>query len=405
VDVDQVAYLVSPDGQRLLARASELGAANADDLAVAERLRRDGAEPAQVAAAITQVRLRARAAEKFGPDAGRLYFTPDGLEQATHGAVAALRASRAAAAGRQRVVDLCCGVGGDLLAFAGAGLAVTGVDRDPVAVAVATANLQSLGLDGEVLVGDAETYPADGHDTVFSDPARRGPAGRVFDPDHYSPPWSRIEDLVRAGAIAKVAPGIPHDLIPAGVEAEWVSVGGRLRETTLWPSSLAQCARRATVVRSGGEVASLSADEPAAEAPANDTWDRVGDYLYEPDDAVVRAHLVRPFAESVDGWLLDPHLAYVSANEHRATRLGTAYRVREALPFRDKALRAALRARDVGSLVIKKRGVSITPEQLRARLRLRGSESATIVLTRTPEGAQALLVERVDGVGPAAGQG
>jgi hypothetical protein len=109
----------------------------------------------------------------------------------------------------------------------------------------------------------------------------------------------------------------------------------------------------------------------------------------------VRAHLVAEFAAAVGGWLLDPHLAYVSGREARTTPLGSSYRVLEAVPYREKALRAALRARDVGSLQIKKRGVAVTPEELRARLRLRGSAAATLVLTRTPRGAQALLVEPV----------
>ena len=65
------------------------------------------------------------------------------------------------------------------------------------------------------------------------------------------------------------------------------------------------------------------------------------------------------------------------------------------LPFKEKQLRAALRARDIGPLTIKKRGVAVTPEALRARLGLRGSTPGTVVLTRTPGSALALLVERI----------
>ena len=89
---------------------------------------------------------------------------------------------------------------------------------------------------------------------------------------------------------------------------------------------------------------------------------------------------------------LDAHLAYVSSDEERPGPLVRAYEVLDVLPFREKALRAALRARHVGPLTIKKRGVSVTPEALRARLRLTGSEPATVIVTRTPSGALALLV-------------
>jgi SAM-dependent methyltransferase len=390
VEADDLQFLLSEAGGRLLNEASRLLPAG-DELAASNRLRRGDESPAHVAAAMTQARLRAKAADKFGAAAGRMYFTPDGLEQATHPVVASRRAARVADAGRASVLDLCCGVGSDLLAFASAGLQVTGVERDPLVAALARANLAALGFAGAVETADAIGFPTVGHDVVFVDPARRDRTGRVFDPARYSPPWPQVDALVRAGAIAKAAPGIPHELIPAGVEAEWVSVAGRLREATLWPADLAESARRATVIRAGGAVAVLAADaeEGAGSAPVAP----LGDYLYEPDDAVVRAHLVAEFAAAVRGWLVDPHLAYVSAAEHRPTPLGSAYRVIDALPYRVKALRAALQARDIGSLEIKKRGVAVTPEELRAQLRLHGSTHATLVLTRTPDGAQALLVQ------------
>ncbi|MEJ7690508.1 MAG: hypothetical protein WKF76_08840 [Nocardioidaceae bacterium] len=122
----------------------------------------------------------------------------------------------------------------------------------------------------------------------------------------------------------------------------------------------------------------------------------VGRFVYEPDDAVIRAHLVTAVAADVDGWLLDPHLAYVSSDVHRPGRLARAYAVREVLPFKEKQLRAALRAHGVGPLTIKKRGVHVTPETLRKRLGLKGSTPATILITRTPTSAAVLLVEPLD---------
>ncbi len=119
----------------------------------------------------------------------------------------------------------------------------------------------------------------------------------------------------------------------------------------------------------------------------------VGSYLYEPDAAVIRAHLVSAVIDEVGGWLLDPHIAYVSSDRVAETRFARGYRVIEVLPFKEKPLRAALRARDVGSLTIKKRGVAVTPEALRKRLALRGHETATLILSRTPRSATALLVE------------
>lgn len=65
----------------------------------------------------------------------------------------------------------------------------------------------------------------------------------------------------------------------------------------------------------------------------------------------------------------------------------------EELPYREKLLKAALRERGIGRLTIKKRGVSVVPDELRQRLKLRGDEEATLVLTRVAGKGTALLVE------------
>ena len=91
MDLDAFRWLLTDDGQALLARAEELDPA--DPLRAQTALRRHaGAEHA--AAALTQAGLRRRAVAKFGDLAARLYFTPDGLEQATRLAVARHRAAR-----------------------------------------------------------------------------------------------------------------------------------------------------------------------------------------------------------------------------------------------------------------------------------------------------------------------
>jgi len=141
VDVESVRWLRSEDGQRVLDRAGALD--EPDPLRAHAALERacPGTPAELLAVALTQVELRARAADKFGALAASMYFTPDGLEQATRLSVATHRAARLTAFGASTVVDLGCGIGGDLVAFAQAGLTAAGVDLDPVRVAVAEANL------------------------------------------------------------------------------------------------------------------------------------------------------------------------------------------------------------------------------------------------------------------------
>ena len=144
--------LLTPAGQKLLAEVGARAGAETD-LALGTSLRRDH-PPELVAAAVTQHQLRAKARGKLGDGAARMYLTPDALEQATRASVARARARRLTGSGVVAVVDLGCGIGGDLVAFAQAGLRVRGVERDPVRAAMARANLQAMGLEGEVIEAD-----------------------------------------------------------------------------------------------------------------------------------------------------------------------------------------------------------------------------------------------------------
>ncbi|WP_460660325.1 class I SAM-dependent methyltransferase [Kribbella swartbergensis] len=356
------------------------------ELQLVEKLRREY-DAALVTAAVTQASLRHRAAAKFGPDAARMYFTPDGLEQATRTTVGTHRAQRIAAAlPGSSVVDLGCGIGGDLISAARAGLRVTGIERDPATADAARANLAALSLPGEVVVGDAESFDLTPYDVVFADPARRADGRRVFDHNAYSPPWSFVTELLRRTACVKVAPGIPHDAVPDGVEAEWISDAGEVKEAALWSGRLfTGTKRRATLLPSGATV---------TETPEAETGP-VGQYIYEPDGAVVRAGLVTAVAAAVGGRLLDPRIAYVTADELIATPLASAYEVVEELPYKEKALRSWVRTHRIGTLEIKKRGIDVDPAQLRKKLTPKGSSAATLIVTRIGRDAVAYSCRRV----------
>jgi hypothetical protein len=386
VTPDSITLLLAPLGAEVLREACAAYAPGGE-LQLIGRLRRSY-DAAVVTAAVTQASLRHRAVAKFGADdAARMYFTPDGLEQATRSTVAVHRAARIATTlPSAKVVDLGCGIGGDLITSARAGLRVTGVERDPATAAAARANLAVLGLDGEVVEGDAEQHDVTQYGVVFADPARRADGRRVFDHNAYSPPWSFITGLLAGTACVKVAPGIPHDAVPDGVEAEWVSDAGEVKEAALWSGKLSGGdERRATLLPSGATV------DTAPEADAGP----VAQYIYEPDGAVVRAGLVTAVAAAVDGWLLDPRIAYVTGPVLVGTPLASAYEVVETLPYKEKALKAWVRAEGIGTLEIKKRGVDLDPAVLRKKLAPKGSASATLIVTRVGRDAVAYSCRRV----------
>jgi len=388
--------LRSPEGAALLDVATALAAADPARAAVA--LRAHTSDAALASAALTQATLRLAAAAKFGSDdAGRMFFTRDGLEQATRPLVAARRAARLRAAGATRVADLCCGIGTEAVALARAGLRVVAVDADAETAALASANAAALGLDSLISVrhDDALTTSLDDCDAVFADPARRDARGRrVFDPAGYTPPLDALLALaarVPLGAV-KVGPGIPHAAIPDGTEAEWVSVDGDVVEAALWLGSAAVVPRRATVIR-GGEVHELTGDGTRP-APVGEP----GRYLYEPDGAVLRTYLVSELADRLDARLGDATIGYLYADAPVETPFARGFEVVERMPFVVKRLRAALRERGVGRLTVKKRGVDVDPDALRRELlkgKAAGTAEATVVVTRVDGQRTAFVCEEL----------
>jgi protein-L-isoaspartate O-methyltransferase len=397
-DTAALALLRGPGGVAATARAAALLAEGTDVLAGVARLRAE-VGPELAGPAWELARLRARARPVFGTDADRLFLTADTLEQAGRPELAARRAARLLADGTDSAADLGCAAGTDTVALARAGARVLAVDRDPVARELTAANVTALGVDDDVwvvagdvveLVEAARGGEVAGCGAAVLDPARRAGGRRQLDPDRWSPPWSTVATLLDRvpRAVVKVAPGLDHERVPAGVEAEWVSVRGSIVEALLWGRGVSRTWRRATVVRDGAAHELTAGSDPGpAEAGPVQGW------LHEPDPAVIRSGLVSLVAADLGATLVDPTIAYLTSGAAADSVWVTSYRVDEVLPFSLKRLRALLRSRGVGRVVVKKRGSPIEPEDLARQLRGPGAGSATVVVTRVAGAPTALVCD------------
>jgi hypothetical protein len=386
--LDTLAVLRTDAGAVLLAEAGALLDSRPSELAVLTRLRLRH-PPDLAAAAIETVVLRRRARAKFS-HADAMFFSRDGLEQASAEVVAAHTAARFA--GCARITDLCCGLGGDSIALARQAQVVA-VDRDPLRLALARANAEVYGVADRVETWCATVPdgPLPDADAAFCDPGRRTERGRTFAPERYDPPLSRVLALRdRYPALGvKVAPGIGDEALPPGCEVEFVELRGELKQATLWLGPLAGAERRATLLPQGVSLAF----DPTAPAPAVDAPRA---YLYEPSPAAIRARLVAQLARDLDAVQLDPTTAFLTADRLTETPFVATFAVDEWLPFNLKALRARLRALRVGRVVVKKRGSPLDPQQLERDLRLDGEgEERVLVLTRVRGRHAAILCRRL----------
>src|SRR5476651_851597 len=361
--------LLSPEGLRLL---DSLPAYTSTDDVVRSvaQLRKAGHGPGLVAAVLSQSRLRAKARSKFGPFADRMLFTEAGLEQATRLQVAAQHAGRFQRAGIAWVADLGCGIGADALAIAALDLEVTGVERDEVTAAITSFNLAPWS-NARIENQDVTEFDLSGVDGIYLDPARRNASRRLSNPADWSPSLDFAFGLAaRFPTGIKLAPGIERDLLPANAEAQWVSVGREVVEVGLWFGSLARpsISRAALIVSDEGtSELTAAADSEDAEVGA------LGEYLYEPDGAVIRARLIGDLVRSVGGRMLDRSISYFTSDEAIATPFASGFRLLETFPFDEKILKRELASRKIGTLEIKKRGMDVDPAQLRTKLSLRGS--------------------------------
>jgi hypothetical protein len=378
------AALTTAEGRELMALLAAERVTDETTLRLSERLRARF-PAALVADGLTLQRLRDRAAAKFSR-AQDMVLTRDGLEQASGEAVARHRAARLAGAGP--VADLCCGIGGDLVALAARG-PVLGVDRDPLHAWMAGHNAAVYGVAEQVRteVADVRAVDLTGTAAVFVDPARRSERGRTRDGE---PPLAWCVGLVeRVPRVAvKAAPGLDRTAVPPGWEAEFVAVGTDLKEAVLWSPAGAEAASRATVLFDGGKHTLLPA--PGAEVPV----DEPGEYLLDPNPAVTRAGLVAELARSTGTWQIDERIAFLAAAAPVTTPFARTLRVLDSGPWREKKLAARLRAFDVGSVDIRRRGLAGDVDALRKRLARAlkgGTRRATLVMTRARDRPWALI--------------
>lgn len=393
MDVDTLARLRTPAGEAALRTAADLQPTEARFLPCLTALQKH-VDPALAKAALETVILRQQARAKFSR-AQAMFFEREALEQASGEAVSAYRAGRYAPF--NQILDVCCGLGGDALNLAALPSAtLTLLDRDPLRLALAEANLAVYGRHAHTRLADVALTPLPPATALWFDPARRSAGRRVFHLRDYQPPLTLLNawqaHIPNIGV--KLAPGVDAaelaGLVSPPFEVEFISQAGDLKEAVLWLGDLAtQPGRRATLVDSAGRAHTLTASvipPPNARPPSA--------YLLEPDPAILRAGLVTALAEQLGAHQLDPAIAYLSTATRPHSPWVTAYAIEAVMPFNLKRLRAYLRERQVGELTVKKRGSPLEPEAVRAQLKLRGPNTATVCLTQVNGQHTALLVSR-----------
>lgn len=380
---ETLSFLLSADGESLIDEAKSM---DGGFLRISTALRKRFPVDA-VNSALELIELRKRAARKFTL-ADRMFFTRESLEQSSGEVISSYRAERFVEG--SHVLDLACGIGGDTIGLARRCI-VTAVDNDPIRLEMARRNIDVYGLRDRVqfVMADVTQIPLDA-DAAFLDPSRRANGRRVKSLKEMSPSLDFIHALVERipECAVKLSPAADDDeLASLNAEIEFISESGECKEAVAWFGGLSRGGVSATVLPQRASVARGLASPAPVNPPAM--------YLYEPDSCVIRSHTVDELAGIIGAWRLDARIPYLSSDTLSITPFADAYEIVDSNPFNIKRLNAYLRDNDVGSVIIKKRGVPFEPEDVMKKLKLSGRREIILVFTRIGDKNWTLVCNRL----------
>jgi hypothetical protein len=381
-------WLTSDVAESFLRRAAE----HVDEITrLVNSLRKDlSAERTHLV--VEQVALRKRGLVKFAR-ADEMFFTKKGLEQATDERIAAYKAQRFHTR-RGPMFDICCGIGGDLLAFgASSATLVYGCDSDPVIAHVARQNCRRIVHDRvRVLTQSAEELIPTAEMSWHVDPDRRAEGRRATRIDLIAPrqEWIDTWRAVSPQGGVKLAPATEApEAWTREAQLEWIGSRGECRQQMAWFGG-ARGRRCATIVdapggtRTVGQRAGATLDHTA----------NVGRYVYEAHGAVLAAGLAASLAAEHALQALTAEGGYLTGDLPIVDGALAAFLVQDVLPFDRKQLKAYFRQHNIGQLEVKIRGLDGRPDPIRKGLDLRGDEAATLMLARAGNQALAIVARR-----------
>ncbi len=388
-------WLTGPDAEKWLSEARTSIFAGQPILRVAKRLRKSLA-PDQAAWILDQAQLRLRARQKFTL-ADRMYFTRTALEQSTSELIAAYKAIRFA--NRARIADLCCGIGGDLIALAKQlPERLLGLDMDPIVSAFAAANIRAHELSAEVVCDKFEERVWTGWDAIHVDPDRRR-SGKRIRAELLQPPLpeilKRIDD--QTGLAIKLAPATPHHPdLPSHVEREWIGQQRECKQQVIWMNGLESQPgiRTATVVSSEGAISFRVSERELRTVPR--VADTVGDFLFEPHAVLLAAELVDSYCEQFGLARVADGIGYLTGETDLPHPLLGRFRVLETHPLTASRVAPRLDQLDCGRLEVKHRGIMESAARPFRRYKPRGGRPLTLILTPTANGGLAAICERIN---------
>jgi len=229
-----------------------------------------------------------------------------------------------------------------------------------------------------------------------ADPDRRATGKRSTAIEFHDPPTEVLEHWLarQPSAAIKLAPAarLP-DSWQSTAESEWISRGGECRQLVAWFGDLAKRVGEhvATILSTSSPPRHVSG-QPQTPVPRTE---RIGRYVYEPDAAVLAAHLSGQLAMELELGSFSTETAYLTGDRPIVDAAAAGFEVIDVLPFQLKKLKWYLRQLRAGHVEVKKRGVTCDPLTLQKELSGEGNVPAVVLVTRHQSKSIAIVARRL----------
>jgi len=340
----------------------------------------------EVRVAIELTRARASAIGRL-ENAETLVSDLEGVQQSSSSRVAKWKAKRFEHA--SHVVDLCCGVGGDLLYLPKGAI---GIDIDPLRCWMAKENTRK-----KIICEDVRTYSGLENSLILLDPSRRDQNGRRLGLDEMQPNISIVQEIcekVRGGCV-KLSPAIDlEDVESIGEqrEVEYVEDRGKVTQGIVWFNSLANASVEVTATSlSHGKTISGVAQTPRVS-------DEIGSWVHEPNPAVERAKLHGSLSHALALWEPAFGLGLLCSHEPIDSPWFTSFEVLATTTLRTEKVSEALKKYNGGEVEVKTRGGEVDPNVWQNKLQKPATETnerLTVFALRLGKKRIAIITRRV----------
>ncbi len=363
-------------------------------------LERKGLNQDQIEEILEQVHLQVKGKMKF-PRANLMKFSREGLAQASSKYLAEYRTWKM----KYRLgeikssLDICCGIGGDAIAMA-TRWKVVAVEKDEDIIEMAKHNIKVYNLEKNVyfiqgdiikLINDKEFIDkVIDVNCIFFDPSRRSKEKRTVKIEEYQPPLSFVEKLqtISPNICVKISPGTDLDRIKYNCDIEVVSYKGEVKEVMLWFGDFKEISNRNQILATKlPEKITLVKEEHKLDISQSEPKK----YLYEPDPAFIKAHMIKALAKKFGLGLINIKIAYLTGDEKIETPLLNKYLIKQVLNLEYEKINNTLSELNIGRVDFKARGVNINLHNIRRKIRGKGRNKGLVIFTKIDGKNQAII--------------